>query len=298
MKKAFIIVSLLLLLSMLLAGCGKAAKQAGADNPGTSDLSAEQDTGEDAAAQNDSAKEESSSTDGSSEKKSGKFECIADISDYWNNLYNSNEEVLNAYEGMPIMELVTPGLCFVTGVQYDILNIYNEDGRFEGNLMLAGFPGFEEKKGSSITFGYENAIKEDSQFSNTKAGDKEVESGNCDLSKGYYFAESYTDRSGSKISRSTNEFQLQADKSMCALVIDGSTLGYNNEENLTTSYIFIRAGEGQYDFAVGKSTTGTAFETIKLEDNMTKDMAIAMFESAGASIEYSGGIKDGVFYVD
>jgi predicted small secreted protein len=32
MKKAFIIVSLLLLLSMLLAGCGKAAKQAGADN--------------------------------------------------------------------------------------------------------------------------------------------------------------------------------------------------------------------------------------------------------------------------
>jgi hypothetical protein len=276
-------------------------------NDGTVESSAEVDTSQMDTTEADNtqdvstdAAEDADSGDSSEEEVAapGKFECISDISDYWNKLYTANEAAINAYEGMPIMELVTPGMCFISGVQYDILNIFNEDGRFEGNLMLAGYPGFEEKKGSQITFGYEYTLEEDSQFSYSKAGDKTIENGNCDLKTGYYFTESYTDRSGDIIDRSTSEFKLQSDKTMCALVIDGGTISYNNEEKLTTSYIFIRAGEGLYDFAVGQSATGTAFDVLKLEDNMTKDQAISAFEAAGATIVYKGGIKDGVFYVE
>ena len=31
------------------------------------------------------------------------------------------------------MELVTPSTCFISGVQYDLLNIDNKDGRLKEN---------------------------------------------------------------------------------------------------------------------------------------------------------------------
>ncbi|HQM63249.1 MAG TPA: hypothetical protein PK176_08030, partial [Acidobacteriota bacterium] len=33
---------------------------------------------------------------------------IGDMAEAWNELYKQNEEAINNYEGMPIMELVTP----------------------------------------------------------------------------------------------------------------------------------------------------------------------------------------------
>jgi hypothetical protein len=301
MKKFLAVVSLLTCLSLIITGCGKLSKSTESENDTVSETSENDSTNEDTASSTEQDMAEADNGNGEAASEAGnpgKFESIADISEYWNNLYTSNEAAINAYEGMPIMELVTPGLCFVTGVQYDILNIYNKDGRFEGELMLAGYPGFEEKKGPQISFGYEFTLEEDSQYGTDRAGDKKVEIGNCDLDKGYYYSESYTDRTGVKISRDINEFALQEDKSMCALVIEGGTIGFNSEENLTTSYIFIRANEGQYDFAVANSTVGTDYEVLHLEKNMTKEMAMELFKKEGASIVYSGGIKDGVFYLD
>ena len=41
------------------------------------------------------------------------LQSIGDFFNAWNALYKQNEKVINAYEGMPIMELVTPGTTFI-----------------------------------------------------------------------------------------------------------------------------------------------------------------------------------------
>jgi len=56
---------------------------------------------------------------------------IGDIFNAWNKLYKANEKVINGYEGMPIMELVTPGATFIGSIQYDMLNLEKKNGRFE-----------------------------------------------------------------------------------------------------------------------------------------------------------------------
>ncbi|HWT76888.1 MAG TPA: hypothetical protein VN258_19480 [Mobilitalea sp.] len=305
MKKFMIFISLLLTLALISMGCGRSSDTSGSTD--TTADSAGDVTGDNAADKAaEAAGDETVSagteqvnnySDTSSAGNSGKFACISDIADYWNNLYTANEEVINAYEGMPILELVTPGLCFVSGVQYDLLNISNVDGRFEGNLMLAGYPGFVEKKGSQLTFGYEDVVEEEG-FSSDKIGDKKIENGTCDLEKGYYFSDSYTARDGANINRSTSEFAMQADGSMCSLVLEGSTINYSGEDELKTTYIFIRGGDKQYDFVVARSSVGTAYEVLHLEADMTKETAITMFTNAGAAVESSGGMKDGALVLD
>jgi hypothetical protein len=131
-----------------------------------------------------------------------------------------------------------------------------------------------------------------------KKGDKKIENGNCDLEKGLFFTDNYTERDGAVIERSTSEFQKQEDGSMCAIVMDGRTLDYNAEEELYTSYIYIRSGKDQYDFVVASSAIGTDYEVLHLEADMTKEMAISMFEAAGGTIEKSGGIVDKKLVLD
>lgn len=286
------IVSLILCIILLLSGCGGKGS-----NTETGGASKEDPVVNTEGSKND-IKSDSDSSNNTTQKPSGDFDSISDISEYWNTVYESNEAVLNAYDGMPIMELVTPGLCFVTGVQYELLNMNNENGRYEGELFLAGYPGFIEKNGDLLTFGYEDTLEEDGFSFSSKAGDIRRENGNSDLNKGYYFAESSTDRGGAIIARDTSEFVKQANDDMCALVIDGSTINFSGDEELKTTYIFIRGGEKLYDFVVAESGVGTAFEVLYMEDDMSKASAIAMFEAAGAVITNSGGIKDGAFYLD
>lgn len=303
MKKAITIVTLMLCFTLIIVGCNKSPETSGSKN-----LNESNDTGdviEEEVVQGagDILEEEvvtvdTPSNETSTTVNSGDIASITDLSEYWNSLYKTNEAVINAYEGMPIMELVTPGLCFVTGIQYDLLNLYNEDGRFEGELMLAGYPGYVEKKGSKLTFGYEDIRDEDGFSPSMKAGDKDVESGSCDLDKGYYYADSYTEREGVQISRTTSEFKKQADGSMCTIVMEGRTIDFRNNEELSTSYIFIRSGEGQYDFVIASSAIGTTYDFLSLEEDMTKEMAFALFEGAGATIENSGHIKDGKLILD
>lgn len=304
MRKFLIMALLLLGLSVLLIGCRGVQKAVGPDRDISEDF-ADDDFDDDLDDGLDNASS-TSSTDtsaGSSDEdekvavKPSKFETIADISEYWNELYNSNEGVINDYE-VPVIELVTPGLCFITGVQYDILNIYNEEGRFEGDLMLAGFPAFVEKKGPEIIFGYEYTYDEEGGFGNNQVGDRKVENGTCDLDSGYYYTEQYTEREGKHIRRNTYEFITSSKSGMCTLVIEGSNLNFRDEESPSTNYIFIDADNGKFDFAIAKSEHGTNFDNLYLENDMTKAAAIDMFKEAGAVIEYSGGIKDGNMYMD
>jgi hypothetical protein len=284
---------------MTLTGCGGSSKDNNKGKETVTNKSAD-GTKDNSVKETDNNSDSNGVTidpDNSATNSSGTFKGITDMADYWNNLYTGNEAAINKMEA-PLLELVTPSMCFVVGVQYDLLNLNQADGRFEGALMLAGYPGFVEKKGSQLTFGYEDTLKEDGFSSQMLKGDKLVESGSCDLDKGHYFADSFTDRAGTKITRSTSEFQKEADGSMSTITVQGSTLNWNNEESLTTTYIFIRSGKNQYDFVIATSTKGTAYDAIPLEADMSKEKAISLFKAAGATVTKSGGIKDGAIYLD
>lgn len=301
MKRIFIVVAILVCIAITLTGCGgsskdnKKEKETVTNNSadGTKDNSVkESDPANDADPTGITTTPDQPATNGS-----GTFKSITDMADYWSNLYTGNEAVINKME-TPLLELVSPAMCFVVGVQYDLLNLNQADGRFEGDLMLAGYPGFVEKKGSQLTFGYEDTLEENGFTPQMAKGDILVEKGNCDLDKGYYYADSFTDRAGAKITRTTSQIQKEKDGSMSTITVQGSTLNWRNEESITTTYIFVRNGKNQYDFVIASSEKGTAYDAIPLEADMSKEKAVSLFEAAGATISKSGGIKDGAIYMD
>lgn len=70
----------------------------------------------------------------------GTFDTISAFSDEWNRLNNLHGAAVNAYAGPNMLtvplQLVMPALCFATGVQYEMLNINNTDGRMRGSCCL------------------------------------------------------------------------------------------------------------------------------------------------------------------
>lgn len=269
---------LILCLALVISGCG------GSSNTGS--------TGDDAGKQSVGTKK----ADGSA----ANFNKISDFSEAWNDLYKQNEAVINKLDE-PIMELVTPGLEFITGVQYELLNMENKDGRFEGKLMMAGHPGFMEKKGSKMSFGYDFIRDEDGFGPTMKAGDRLVEDGNCDLGQGTYVTETFTERDGQKIERSYSEFKRLKNGEMICIRATGHSLNaVSAEEQLSNTCTYIKAGKNKYDFVIGKATQGPAFEKLFFIDknNLSKNEARQMMEAAGYQIDKSGGIVKGVLVVD
>jgi hypothetical protein len=222
------------------------------------------------------------------------------MADAWNDLYKSNEAVINKYEGMPIMGLVTPPITFIAGVQFDLLNIDNKDGRIEGKLMFAGYNGFVEKAGAMITFGYDHKLEKNGFGPSAKAGDRNVENGSFAFDKEYYIAEMFTERTGRKISRSYHEFKRLGDKSIICLAFSGQTFNGKGDEDMSDEVVFLHNGKNQYDFVIAKGKTGPEFKSISFADtgDLTKEQAIGLFKTAGYTIDQSGGIKDGKLVVD
>ena len=278
MKLKTMALYIILCLALVISGCG-----------GSSNTSS---TGDDDQKQAASSKK----SDG---KPSSGFNKISDYSEAWNEVYNQNEAAINKYDE-PIMELVTPGLEFVSGVQYDLLNMDNKDGHFEGKLMMAGFPGVLERKGSKMSFGYDYIRDEDGFSPAAKAGDRIVEDGNCDLGKGTYVTETFTERNGHKIERSYSEFKRFKNGEMICLRTYSSSLNFRGEADLSNTCTYIKAGKDKFDFVIGKATQGPAFEKLSFIDksDLSKDEARQMMEAAGYQIEKSGGIAGGKLVVD
>jgi hypothetical protein len=292
MRRKLMLFSFFLCFVLLLTACGGSSPETagGEASPADTEVSGG------GAPEAELAKEEPSGVSGS---KSG-FEKITDIADAWNELYNQNEKAINDYEGMPILELVSPGLAFVTGVQYDLLNMSNKDGRFEGELMLAGFDGFVEKAGSKFTFGYDHVMEKDGFGPSAKAGDRKVENGIFDTDKEFYQAESYTERGGTKILRQYHEFKRLGDGSMICFDFSGNAIDSKGDERTYNTFTFIRNGKDRYDFVIAKAEIGPEFNIVSLanEGDMTKERSIEIFTAEGYSIDKTGGIKDGILFVD
>ncbi|MBN2432792.1 MAG: hypothetical protein JXQ27_15055 [Acidobacteria bacterium] len=225
---------------------------------------------------------------------------ISDMLDAWNTLYDQNEAVINDYEGMPIMELVTPAATFIGSVQFDILNLDNKDGQYSGTLPLAGYKGQMEKSGSMITFGWDHTMEKDGFGPLAKKGDHLLENGFLDLDKEYYREERTTDRAGQRIARSYNEFKRLADGSMICLVFNGQAMDARGNAATSDSVIYLHNGPGRYDFVIAKGTTGPGFTPFSFAEkgDLTKDQAIELFRNAGYTIDKTGGIKDGKLVLD
>jgi hypothetical protein len=225
---------------------------------------------------------------------------IGDMQEAWGALYKQNEKAINDYEGMPIMGLVTPQLSFVASVQFDLMNLNNQDGRFEGKLMLAGYQGFVEKAGAKITFGYDDTLEKDGFGPNAKAGDRKAASGFLALDKEYYVCETYTERAGKKIVRDYTEFKRLADGSMVCLDLNGQVFNMRGDEDLSDNVTYLHNGPGRYDFVIAKGKTGPEFKNISFADagDLTKEQALELFKAAGYMIETSGGIQGGKLVVD
>jgi len=225
---------------------------------------------------------------------------IGDMAEVWNELYKQNEVAINNYEGMPIMELVTPSTTFIVSVQFDLLNLDNTDGHFTGRLMLAGYPAVMDRAGSTITFSYDFKREKDGFGPLAKAGDRVVENGSLDLKQGYYKAEDFTERGGTRIARSYHEFKRLGDGSMICLALSGQAVNARGDAQPSDSVIYIHNGKDRYDFVVAKGTAGPGFTPISFADkgDLTKAQAVELFQSAGYTIDKSGGIQNGKLALD
>lgn len=225
---------------------------------------------------------------------------ISDMANAWNKLYGQNEKVINDYEGMPIMGLVTPPLAFASAVQFDIMNPNNQNGRFEGKMMMAGYRGFVERSGARLTFGYDDTLAKDGFGPAAKAGDRVTGSGSLALDPGYFIWETTSERAGKKTDRSYTEFKRLADGSMVCLSMGGRLVDFRGNENPGDDVIYLHNGAGRYDFVIAKGKTGPGFQSISFAEkgDLTKEQALELFKAMGYTIEQSGGIQGGKLVVD
>jgi len=294
MKKIIILVAILIGILFIFSGCGGPARPTDSvsdkSNVGDQNQEDRDDFYDDV---ND---EEYEDYEISIDEVNTDFQNFSDYCDYWNAVYATNDKAITAFGGLEIIQLMSPGLTMAMNCVYDILNLYDENGRFEGKLLLSSYEGYIDKNSSQIDFGYEHVVSEEEALSEEGIGDKKVEKGTFYLKERHLISDNYTERDGKKIDRTVSEFKVEKDGSISVIEVYGRKS--SSSERLSTSYLFVRNGENRYDFVIANSEIGPEFNQLSLEDDMTKEKAIELFEKAGATIESSGGIKDGVLALD
>jgi hypothetical protein len=306
MKKLLFVVSILLVFTLLLTSCGGSAAKsttntttakgatssAGANNATTT---AKGNTSVTTTAKGNASVATTTTKAGASSK----IDTISKFSDELTNTQKLTEDIIDAYDGMPILALVTPQLSLISGIFYELLNIDNKNGRFEGKIALSNNPGFIEKTGDISKFGYDYVLQADNSMSGKK-GDRNVENGIFDVSKQYYKTETYVERSGKKTNRTITEFLRLANGNFLILQSGSNALDFSGNAKNANTFVFLIIGKDRYDFVTAKATIGTEFTPILLSDKgeQTKEQMIALFKSATYTIDKSGGIKTGKLTLD
>ncbi len=225
---------------------------------------------------------------------------LGDFVDAWTSRYQANEAVINAYEGMPMLELVTPALALAIGPQFDLLNPGGADGRFDGQLIMAGKKGFIEKKGAVLTFGYSQALDKDGFGPTAKKGDVQILEGSADLALGVITLRNRTERDGKKITASQTEYRLLPDGSMLCLALNGHSIDGKGDPSTYTSFIFLHNGDKKYDFVIARAELGPELPAMTLAEkgDLDKAKAAALATGSGFKVEKSGGVADGKLVLD
>lgn len=225
---------------------------------------------------------------------------IGDMADAWTALYKQNEAAINSYEGMPIMGLVTPPLTMAAATQFDIMNINNQDGSFEGKMMLAGYKGFVKRSGSMIDFGYDDTLQKDGFGPAHKVGTRVKCSGELDLASEYFTSHTSNEQQGKEIDRNFTQFKRLADGSMICLAMSGRACNMRGDAIPSDDAIYLHNGPGRYDFVIAKGKNGPGFTVISFAEkgDLTKAQALELLRAAGYEIEKSGGLQNGKLVLD
>ena len=228
----------------------------------------------------------------------GKLDTIVDYTDAWTELYATHEAVVNAYQGMPVLELVMVGLPLANSIFYSMLNLENNDGDFSGKVGFSDVSGFYNKKGDVATFGNDYLREADGFTANEKAGDQVITNGYFDAGKGYLKVEDLSKREGNIISRSYTEYYHLKDGGFVSLYQVSGDYDYGGAEAKNNSLTFIDMNLEHYEYVVAEGTAGVSGTLIELKDDMTVSEAEALFIEAGYTIKVKGGIRDGVFVAE
>lgn len=307
MKKIISIISLFLCMLLVFSACGKSSKSEEADidsdyeeeNEEESEKESEEESEEEAEEEaegefqiefNMEAEESFSDADDVKELNASNLDCPTDFKDYWEMMYNLNEDAYTGWNDIPTYA-TDPVFCLLTAFQYDMLNTGNSDGRHEGELILNGNMGFIEKNGSQYTFGYDDIRDADGFGPSSKKGDRLFETGYYDASAGTYFVDSYDERDGMKIDRTTSTYQVEEDGSISCYIIEASIFDARGDEKPSNVFIFIRNGDGRYEYVIAEGAIGTEYEMFTLEEDMTNEKARKVFEDAGYEITDIGSIQ-------
>jgi hypothetical protein len=235
------------------------------------------------------------------------FTRLKDFYDAWNGFMDRHEAAINRYESPDGYAVTSPRILLLvdvdllSGTSYDALNPGSLDGSFEGNLLLSGRPGFVENDGTEISFGSDYIRETDGFAPSMKAGDRLVEEGCCDLAGEAYQMETFTERGGQVIVRNYSEFKRLESREMMCLRITGHSLNQVSEEDeLSNTCTFIKVGKDKLEFVIAKATCGPEFQKLSLldKDDLLRDEVRELMEAAGYEIEETGGIADGVLFID
>lgn len=228
----------------------------------------------------------------------GKLTTITDYVDAWTTLYALHESTVNAYAGMPVLDLVMVGLPMANAIFYSLLDLDNKDGRFDGPIGFNGYTGYYHKSGNQIKFG-SDFLRDTSGFTpNELEGDAVKTEGEFDIDRGYLMINDEVAREDKTISRTLTEFLRFDDGSyVCLYQVIGDYDIYG-EAKKNSRITFIAMGEDHYDFAIGVSAFGTEGKALSIFDIESVTDAKEIFEANEYTIESYGGIENGVFEVN
>ena len=229
---------------------------------------------------------------------SGTAETLADYTDAWTELYGKHEASINAYTGMPILDLVMVGMPLANAIFYSLLNIENVDGDFEGVIGFSNVEGYYNKKGDVAEFGNDYIRGSDGFTPTEKEGDRVLTEGLFDAGKGYLKVDDQVYREDEMISRVHTEFQRFEDERFICLYQVIGMLDYSGTVAKTNRLTFIDMGTEHYEFVIAEGDQGIEGELLSLSDAMNVEDATALFDMYNYKIVNTGSIEDGVFKVN
>lgn len=228
----------------------------------------------------------------------GKVTTITDYVDAWTTLYSIHESTINAYAGMPILDLVMVGLPMANAIFYSLLDLDNKDGNFDGPIGFSGHDGYYHKSGNQIKFGSDFERDANGFTPNEREGDSVKTEGEFDIDRGYLMIHDEVAREGKSISRTFTEFLRFEDGSYICLyqvVGDYDTYGDIKKSNRVA---FIAMSEDHYDFVIGVGEFGMDGKVLSISDVDNAADATELLKSNNYTIESFGGIENGVFEVN
>lgn len=291
LRKLLLVLITLSILIGIITGCG-------ADKANLNESSSKSRQSE--AAEGNTQKPSESSTQKPAEESKqetsglGRGDKITSLQSYIDiimEIEGQHEAAINRYDGMPVLEVPSALVSIATLPMYEILNLEDKDGRFEGIGFGSGMPEFIEKNGAQITFGRDGVREEDGFSPEDKKGDRIVEQGSLDGDKGSLRTEHYTERNGAKVNRYVIQSVLTDADSIALLYQYGKSGDRSN-----STAVFLTAGKNHYNFVVATGDGDADFAEIPLSFTDAED-AVAAFEANGYTIDKTGGVKDGVYEV-